>query len=288
MNKYYNEASFQYAIDLLETDPFHAKLRFKEYIERYPRDYYARAYYALLLTRLCLFEEAEAEYNYIKLKAQNDHFYICNQEDLKGFFYNMLIIKLKILAYQEKYEEMFNLIKDTKDTIHQEDFKYISYYCRIKLGTIDKNIQGGAYRFIQAYNYNEELFREHIKKHTKEYNDKEDSLVGSIFNDDFPIDKVIEEIKKYIPSDKKLFLGYFDNTYFFKYDNCGKVDNSKSNYFKVVCFQNTTNFITMCPALDCEKLPFVDLNYLRDLEEDKGKVKRLSQIDKFNQRFHRN
>ena len=287
MNKYYNESAFQYAIDLLENDPFHAKLRFKAYIEKYPKDYYARAYYALLLTRLCEFDEAEAEYDYIKIKSQNDHFYICNQNDLRGFHYNMILVKMKILAYHEKYQELLDFIYKNRDQVHPEDIKYISYYCRIRLGIIDKNIETSSYRFLQTYNYNEKLFQEHIKKHLKSHIDDVDKPSGCVFNEDFPIEKVIAEIKKYIPSDKKLFPGYFDNTYFFKYDSCGMVDGTRTNYFTVVCFQNTSNFITLYPTLDCDKLPYVDLNYIRDLEEDKSKVKRLSQIDKFNMRYNR-
>ena len=43
----------------------------------------------------------------------------------------------------------------------------------------------------------------------------------------------------------------------------------------------------MCPVKDNEKLPFTDLNYLREEKrEDDFKVKKLSQIDKFNQRYH--
>ena len=42
----------------------------------------------------------------------------------------------------------------------------------------------------------------------------------------------------------------------------------------------------MYPADDCENLPYTDLNYLNE-EITNPKVKRLSQIDKFNQRYKR-
>ncbi len=84
-----------------------------------------------------------------------------------------------------------------------------------------------------------------------------------------------------------MFPGYFDDVYYFKYDNCGRIKNHMTNYFTVVCYHNTTNFITMCPNVNCQKLPHVDLNYLKD-NENEIKDTRPSKIDKFNRRFKRN
>ena len=56
------------------------------------------------------------------------------------------------------------------------------------------------------------------------------------------------------------------------------------DYFKVFCFNdNNNNIISMCPSNHCECLPYVDLNYLK--ENDKPKVKTISQIEKFNRRY---
>ena len=289
MKRYFDENAFRYAVSALETDPFHAKERFEKYIEKYPNDYYARAYYALVLTRLCMFDEAEEEYEYIKLKAQNCHHYTNSENDLSGFIHIMILVKIKILAYREDYQGIFDLLRSNFYAFDPYDIRFILYFCRAKLGLIeDENTTSESYRFTQTCNYSEELFREHIKKHLKEYNNVENPN-EYVFNEGFPIDKVIEEVKKHIPSDKRLFPGDFDNTYYFKYDNCGKVRNNNTNYFTVIVFHNTTDFITMCPAENCERLPFVDLNYLKDeeLEKDKIKVKMPSQIEKFNKRFNR-
>ena len=73
--------------------------------------------------------------------------------------------------------------------------------------------------------------------------------------------------------------------YVFKYDNCGKHDNKIANYFKIICFHNTQDYITMFPCSNCENLPYVDLNYLVN-SNDIPKVKTLSQIEKFNKRYN--
>ena len=53
------------------------------------------------------------------------------------------------------------------------------------------------------------------------------------------------------------------------------------NYFIVICLHNTNNILTMFPARDCEKLPYVDLNYLNNSYVSE----RPSQIDKFYRKF---
>ena len=108
----------------------------------------------------------------------------------------------------------------------------------------------------------------------------------SIFAYDFPILEIVEEIKKYIPSDKRINGGFYDNVYIFKYDYCGKVEGKTANYFKVVCFDGTSDFITIYPCVEGKNLPYTDLNYLQYANansNNRGKV--LSQIDKFNRRY---
>ena len=288
MRAFYNEAAFQYAIDLLEIDPYHAKERFEEYIEMYPKDYYARAYYAITLTRLGMFTEAKEEYDYITIKSQNDTFYNTRHNNINGFKYNLLVVKIKLLAYEGKYLEILDLINENKNLFNINDLNFITYYCRIKGGLFtEENVVSNGYRFMQTYNYSEELFREHIKKHLYEYNIDIDEVNPVIFSEGFPIDKIIDEIKKYIPSDKKTCPGYFDDVYYFKYDNCGTVDNKKTNIFAVITYSNTREFITMYPVLGYERIQPIDLNYLKEFEVENTNVKRLSQIEKFNKRFNR-
>ena len=102
-----------------------------------------------------------------------------------------------------------------------------------------------------------------------------------IFNEDFPVSKVLEELKKYIPSKKSIFSMYADK-YTFKYDFCGRVNNKVSDFFRVVTFHNENKLLTMYPVSYGSELDYIDLNYLK---EEKNSIKRLSRIDKFNQRY---
>lgn len=290
MSKYFNENEFQYALDCVEKNPFEAKKRYDEYLDKYPQDYYARAYYILLLTRIGLFELAQQEYDYIEKMIIVNTSFSTSDKRAKGFKYIMALAKAKLLAHSEKYQELLDFYYKNQVLFESRgDTKYMSYYCRFKLGKIQSNSYNddSPYRYLQVIRYDEDRFLNHIKKHQADYNTDSDDPNKSIFVPNFPIEKIVSEIKKYIPSEQKLEPALFDDIYYFKYDNCGRVNNKMTNYFTVVCFHNTCHFLTMCPANNCEFLPYIDLNYLHEKDDD-SKVKRLSQIDKFNKRFNRN
>ena len=288
-NKYFNENAFQYALNCIDKNPFEAKERFDEYLCKHPEDYYARAYYILLLERICLFELAQKEYDCIEEEISYNTSFNRNGKNTIGFKCIMALAKARLLAHHEKYQKLLDFYHNNPELFNQRnDMTYLSYYCRFHLGKINDNtFDSSSYRYLQVVNYNEDRFLDHIKKHQADYNIDLEKPNQSLFVPNFPIEKVFEETKKHIPSDNKLFPGLFDDAYYFKYDNCGRVNNKMTNYFVVICFHNTCKFLTMCPVNDCEHFPIIDLNYLKEKEDD-VKIKRLSQIEKFNKRFHRN
>ena len=134
--------------------------------------------------------------------------------------------------------------------------------------------------------YREEDFREHIKKHLADDAINMEDASHAIFVPEFPIDEVIEEIKKYIPSDNCIYPGGIEDAYTFKYDKCGRDNYYMTDYFKAFCFHGTGDFITISPSVVKDiNFPCIDLNYLR--KNDDLKVKRKSQIEKFNQRYNK-
>jgi len=159
--------------------------------------------------------------------------------------------------------------------------------CKKKLNKLNSDPQNNIpYIYKQIIDYKESEFLKHIKKHMADYNQDVDNPNKNIFAPNFPINEIIEEIKKYIPSNKKICPGFYEDIYIFKYDYCGRADNKIVDYFKVVTFNNTTEFITMLPVENAEYLPYIDLNYLKK-EDSNNKIKKLSQIDKFNQRYNK-
>ena len=286
INKYYNGWEFKQILKLMETNPITANLKLKIYVEEYPKDYCAQIYYIATLITLGEFQEAETILKELELMSANDKVFK-NNVDIKlqkKLQTNIISSKVRLLSYQEKYEELYELYllyeKDLKELDIEID--RLNFYCRKKLN-LPTETSPRAYTYIyrQINQYSEPDFLDHIRKHLALYNrDKKQS----VFNYDFPIDKVIMEIKKYIPCSKKMYPYLYADSYIFKYDFCGIDSNKTVNYFKVVCFHNTRDIITMFPINCSEELPYIDLNYLVKTDE---KVKGLSRIDRFNNRYQK-
>lgn len=285
--KYFDPWEFEKNMEFINTNPLKAKQKFEEYIEQYPNDYYCYPFYASSLIALGHFNKASqiinyAEKNYVK----NERIFSKSRKE-KFLKESILFSKLKLFLYTGKYKEAHELYLKNKKTLDNLKLHYVFFYCRTQVDKENiKKEEIDSYSYRQMLTYTEEDFKNHIKKHTADYNRFFDEPNKLIFNPDFPLNDVIEEIKKYIPSSKKICNGFYENIYSFKYDECGRVNNSTVNYFKVIVFHNTAKFITMYPSNECENLPYIDLNYMiKDKKEPKIKIK--SQIEKFNQRYRR-
>ena len=285
--KDYDKNAFFKALTLIKRDPVSSNIQFEAYTKKYPNDCRSRLYYALSLTILGIFDEAEHVYNELKNLLKERQFDIKDEfVNTPLFFKNMLAVEIKILTSRGDYQGILDLINKNRNRellcAAVEDLNYIEYYCQQQLGILNYGkVDSPAYRFSQTIDYSEERFLDHIKKHL--YGNEEEEKSDLIFDKDFPLDKVIVEIKKNIPSSERLYPGYLNNAYYFKYDNCGTADGEETNYFCVITFHDTDKIISMYPKKKPMNIPFVDLNYLKE-----EKTKRLSQIDKFNKRFNRN
>lgn len=285
-DKYFDSWEFKQIYDLYEKDPITTRNLYENYLIRHPKDYHAYTCYCSTLITLGEFDLAEKILNQA-LEIYNSDKKFGKFEKNNKIIEEIFCIKAKLSSYKGDYEELYKLCSENINKITEKEINSILFYSKKMTNRLDLNKRDmNSYLFRQIVRYEEEDFRDHIKKHLFEYNENVEEPSTSIFAPNFPIDEVIEEIKKHIPSEKRLFFGFYDNVYFFKYNGCGRSDGKLVDYFRVVCLNGTQNFITMCPVSVSQNLPHIDLNYLVNNEE-KGKVKKISQIDKFNQRFKR-
>lgn len=285
--KYFNKLKFEQALALSERNPLLAKELYEDYLTTYPKDYYAYTYYASTLTTLGRYEEAEKVLEQLEIYYKRNSAFTKSKYRVVKLKESLIYTKIKLLIHQEKYEELQEFYMKHYQEIKKSDINVnaIEFYCRKKLGKLTSIERSpNSYLFRQIIEYKEEDFLEHIQKHLAEYNADVESPNATIFAPDFPLSQILGEIKKYIPSDKKIRPGFLEDVYTFKYDECGRCDHKLVDYFKVICFHNTTDIITICPTSDGKDLPYVDLNYLKQKEEI-PKVKRLSQIEKFNKKY---
>lgn len=283
--KYFNKWEFDQAHNSIKTNPLKAKFAFEEYIRKYPKDYHAYPYYIYTLIIIGESEKAKEILEYAETIGITDSHFFNESQKFTAFKKAMITSRLRVLASQEKYEELYQFYLENVSKEEADSLYTVILFCKKKMGTLVAERDVNSYILRQIIEYQESDFLEHIEKHMYGRT-KETDRVTAIFSPEFPISEVIEEMKKHIPSDKKLCTGFFTDKYVFKYDRCGRSDHKIQDFFKVACFHNTSEFITMFPASDCEELPFIDLNYLQQTPET-PKVKTMSQIDKFNQRYRK-
>lgn len=275
-------------LKLYDTDPFLAEKRLKELVELYPDNYYMLLNYVILLTKVCKIDEAEENYNKLINYLSVNNSASFRSKNINGFSRNLKVAKLKILCYREKYQELLDYLNNDCKNLNDDDKGFLKFLSKFKLGLVKlNNSNSGSYRCNQINNYSDILFRKHLLRHLSPSDEsaKRDDL--ALFGKDFPAGKVISEVRKNLLPENKLFCGYIDDTYFFKYNNCGYVGGQATDYFKVVCIHNTKNILTMYPTLGCDNLPYLNLSYIdKNNLDNKPKTKTLSQVDKFKQRYN--
>lgn len=286
MYSYYNTIDFERAGSLIVIDPLEAKFAFEEYIQKYPTDYFAYLKYIYVLIILNDFESAEKMVNYVERNVHSNLKYLKCGDKVKKVEWGLQLNKIRVLFALEKYKEVYDYINQFCGNLDIERKDELLLYCQKKLNKIDMKRNNKKYIVRQIIDYQEDDFFAHIMKHQLKTTEDNDMVNNYIFSEFFPVQKIVQEVKKYIPSSKKMCTTLVSDTYVFKLDDCGRDNNRIVDFFKVVCFHNTADFITMFPAYGCDRLPYVDLNYM-DLNKKKNKVKTLSQIEKFNRRYRR-
>ena len=284
---YFNSWRYIEAKKLIKKNPFEAKKKMEEYLKNYPKDYNAKSYYAYLLVVLNKPNEAQKVLENLEIESIMDSTFNRDTKKVLKLRNDIIINKMRILIYNNQYEEFLKYFEKYKYVLNNDKLSSIHFLCRKKLNILEEceyNKDNYGYLFGQILEYDENDFLLHIQKHQTDYNNDEEEPNANIFSEKFPINEIIEEVKKQIPSEDKLCYSMLSDSYFFKYNDCGRANNKITNYFLVACFHNTSDIITMCPVEDCENMPQIDLNYLN---KNKVKVKSLSQIEKFNRRYKR-
>ena len=287
---FFNELEFTKAVAIASNNPLEAKKRYEEYLEKYPNDYISYTYYIHTLITLGELNEAIKYIKHVEKIVENDTDYYSKTRKINFFKEKILFANIRILSFQEKYDELYNFYLENIDKLNTYDFNSLIFYIKSKVGKVDSVRENyNTYLFKQIVDYSDNDFFEHIKKHLYEYSEDIENPSDSIFVEGFPIEKIINEIKQHISNGtNKLLHGFYENKYIFKYDECGRDKTKMTNFFMVITFCNNANIITLCPSCNCENLPYIDLNYLKINSDsiNEHKVKRKSRIDKFNEKYN--
>ena len=98
------------------------------------------------------------------------------------------------------------------------------------------------------------------------------------------MEEIYYKLRQMLPNDKCIYHSIFDSMHVIKYDNNGHVNSKLVDYFAVITVIGTNDIITMYPFDNKSRSYALDLTPTTDV----SKVKKISQIDKFNQRYGKN
>ena len=284
--KYFNIYLFTEILKKINIDIYGAKEEFEEYIMEYPLDYSAQAIYVSILIRLQEFELAEKILNEIEIKIKTDKKLKIHIKKMNFDVTSLTFSRCALLCHQQRYQELYDHLVTAVFDEKRLNIDAVLKYCKSKLGILDmKREENNSYIVRQIIEYREDDMLNHIKHHLSDNELVFEEKKHSIFESEFPYTEIIKEIKKYMTLDRRICSGLYDDMYIFKYTNCGKDQHKLVDFFKVICFEGSTQIITMYPSLNCEKLPYTDLNYMKKTENETEKIKILSQREKFNKRY---
>ena len=122
---------------------------------------------------------------------------------------------------------------------------------------------------------------EYIKKHQNKEENEPLQFVS-----DFPLEKIFHDVRRTLPIKKRFNPNAFQNAYIFKYPANGYIFGRLVNYFQVITLLDSNEIIMMRPFENKGKEHFIDM--VSDEIEESPKLKRVSQIEKFNHRYGNN
>ena len=269
----YNDSRFNRIVSL--SNKFYLQQALTElysYLEDYPKDAGAFLLLADVMMKNGDLEEAEA--------ILNDVSGLFNLNKKQSSKYNLMLIKL--LCSKQEYSKALELLRDNINMFEEMDIPVTAtlFFLRKKLSLLIDGVDyhNSIYFVDQIYDYSEEDALASIKS-------IETANISYFFDYDL-VDELYYRIRKMLPTENISYNSILSNTYIFKYDSIGKVGDRVVNYIKVVSVQGSNDIITMYPYENRERASYIDINpYLEDVENGIYKSKRMSRIDKFNQRY---
>lgn len=199
--------------------------------------------------------------------------------------YHLQKIKLKYYAMNEQFEECYNFLQEVRDNSYfsrkeiRIDLIPLSFYVRFHLGLLKEyEYNTSTYLFQQIINYDIKKTNEHIKRHIAEESYENEKFLSSLAMED-----IVNVVREKTPDEKHFNHRFFYNQYCFKLPKSGYIDGDITDTFTVITLNHTNSIITMYPEKNVKNIPIMDIT--PNITEDNPKIKRKSQIEKFNERY---
>lgn len=254
---------------------------FNKYLDKYENDFSARAYYVSALIKVQKLAEAKIELDKLEDMINSSYDTLSDYEIYDKITSCFAYSKLKLLIYSNRYKEAYNYLLDNL-FIFDSDMNYLEtviLFNKKKLGYLNTKYYKNEKNYLvsQVIDYSENRLLDHIDRHFNAI-DNSDYL----FNSDFPIEDIIRAVKKSYPNEKAIYGGLIEDTYIYKYDNCGKIGKTSTDFFKVYTLHDSNEIINITPCPEGKYLDYVDLNYLNPINSN---IPVNTGIDRFNKKY---
>ena len=262
--------------EIIELGQFQlAMKKIHEFINNYGNDIEVLYLYGKLLRKTGYVEES--------IKNFKKALEVMNEKNT-DFYYNATIAELfKVYFINCYYKEAYDLLVNAPQALKFEhyndnmpDISEFKKLLEIRLG-IYKEQTNESVLIQKVLHYDRAKSIKHVRKHLKESG----IIDHSIFND-IDVNKLFSLVEESIKSSKKMQRFTFNDLYMFEFYRIGQ-DNS--NKLMVITNKGTNEIISMYPTQSDIKCQINANLYQLVLEEEASKVKKISQIDKFNKRY---
>lgn len=262
-------------VSLFNIKDFDTCLRFiNYYLEEYPDDVSIRSCRAHILINFNLFDKAIDDLEYLIYHDCKDNFYV----KLFNCYYHAG-------RYNDAYQLLPLLDRMKLDKSHHYGTKAL--IIRSALGyDINRFLKPGEYLNNQIIDYQKDEAIKHISKHSVII-EKDDTY----FNKDVDLSYLYNMVNEQINTGKLSYTyDYSCPSLIFAVPKIGHIisEDVFCNYIKVIVLPHTKDIISMYPITNSEneECELLDYEYEK-LFPNRGIVKKLTQIDKFNTRYKR-
>lgn len=207
------------------------------------------------------------------LSESINNFSNCNYSYMNQANYYLLLAKYRQKKYEEVLEDLTNLTSlKYFDKKYKRELLLLKFYLNYVLGN---NPIPNTYSERQIVSYSEQRAIEHIQYHHKK------ASTISQFDDSVNIYNLFYFVRSRIDFDQKLVHEFLDKYTLDFPKNMGSDNTRNLRSVSAVCLPDTKNILTMYPY---RYEQIVDDN--QDELYNNNKIKRLSQIEKFNKKYN--
>lgn len=243
------------------------------YLESFPNDQIIRFMRAKSYRSLCKFDEAIEDLKYNLSVKYNEH----SLTELYFLYY-----------YLNRYQEAIELLPLVYKTrcINAYSVSISELVMKKELGIDVKVSKGDKCDYIrsQIFNYSTTSALTHIQGHIPT---ETEDFSKSYFNKDVDLEYLFKVVRENINSSKKYNTEETLELHHFAIPNVGYQGNNICNFIKVVVIPNTNKIITMYPVVSVDYDCLIDIDCDKLFKREPQRVKKISQIDKFNARYKR-